>query len=606
MKTEQPALIGQRYRRVRSIARGGVGEVLEVWDERDHRKLALKALLPNADVKQREELEALFRNEYSTLAQFPHPNVVRVFDFGMHDGELPFYTMELLEGAHPGAPQPMPWREVCRMLVTLCAPLTLLHSRGWVHRDVSPRNVYVLPDGTPKLLDFGAMAALDEAHRPMGTPACLAPESLHRERIDARTDLYGLGALGYCALTGRHAYQARTLEQLPLVWQTPPPAPSSLSADIPAALDDVILSMLSLDVSERPRQLAEVAAHLIAIADLPIDGERQLAQACLTSPGLVGLDEQRARLRELLNWAKNGRAGSCVVRGERGAGCRRLLDSLAVDAKVLGFAIMRADASRAGRGELRVVRELGRMGWAGDTGLAGAAVARFEAAVREFSAAHSGDAERHDVQRAFIELCDYTAATQPLLIVVDEAELADAPSLQLLAHLQRRRTNARLLIVLSKRPLEGPPPPALQAFSREASIIQLAPLDAPRVEALMRALFGDVPNLAYVADWIRTASGGHIADCIAAAKALVESGQARFFGGSWHLPDRLAPQLSAAVSRALERSVDQLFEPARALLLLMAAADPSSYRCGAIVRRCRGPRPSAWRPKASCSPNTCW
>jgi hypothetical protein len=213
------------------------------------------------------------------------------------------------------------------------------------------------------------------------------------------------------------------------------------------------------------------------------------------------------------------------------------------------------------------------MSWAGDAGVAGPEVARFAAALSRLSAAGSGDAERHDVQRAFVQLCERSAAAQPLLIVVDEAELADAESLQLLLHLQRRRAGARLLLALSKRPCEVPPP-ALRAFAREATVLQLTPLDGPRVEALMRALFGDVPNLAYVADWIRTASGGHLADCIAAAKALVESGHAQFCGGSWHLPDRLAPQLSAAVSRALERKLEQLSEHARALLQLMAAADP--------------------------------
>jgi hypothetical protein len=126
-------------------------------------------------------------------------HVVKVYDFGIDQDGSPFYTMELVHGQHPGADGPMPWRDVCRLLVTLCGPLALLHSRGWVHRDVSPRNVYVMADGTAKLLDFGAIAALDAAHRPMGTPACVAPETLRRQRIDARTDLYGLGALGYCA-----------------------------------------------------------------------------------------------------------------------------------------------------------------------------------------------------------------------------------------------------------------------------------------------------------------------------------------------------------------------------------------------------------------------
>jgi hypothetical protein len=339
-------LIAQRYRVTGLLGSGGVGEVAAVFDEVEHKPRALKRLLSLGDERHREMLEGALRREYAILAQFAHPNVVEVFDFGVDAGRT-FYTMEHLVGAHPGDAGPMPWRDVCRMLVTLCGPLALLHSRGWVHRDVSPRNVFVVESGA-KLLDFGAMAALDEAHSPMGATPCLAPETLRRERIDARTDVFGLGALGYFALTGRHAFPARDLSHLPVLWKSALIRPRELVRDMPEGLDELILALLSLDMQARPRQLAEVVARLISVAELPNDGASTLLQACLTTPGLVGRDAELARLKSLLHLAAEGQGTCGLVRGPIGSGRTRLLDALAVEAEVLGHRVLRAEGGRPG------------------------------------------------------------------------------------------------------------------------------------------------------------------------------------------------------------------------------------------------------------------
>jgi hypothetical protein len=554
-------MIAQRYRILRELGEGGVGVTFEVFDEQEQRRLALKRLVPKAGTRD-EERQVLFRHEYSILAQFAHPNVVQVYDFGVDEG-VPFYTMELVVGEHPGALGPMPWRDVCRLLMTLCEPLGLLHARGWVHRDLSPRNVYVTPEGTPKLLDFGAMASMDGHHRAVGTPPCMAPETHRRQRIDARTDLFGLGALGYYTLTAHHAYPARMLAQLPLLWQTPPLKPSELVAGIPDALDQLILSMLSLDMETRPRQLTEVMQRLAAIAELSLDRQ---SQASLTSAGLIAREPELERMRDQLRWSESGRGGTCVVRGERGSGCTRLLDAMGLEAKLLGHAVMRANASPCGTASFALIRELCRMAWATEPERAKTAALGLEAGLALFDAGTRNEAEEVEAQRAFIAWCERWSAQQPLLLLVHECDDIDLESAKLLAQLERRAAGLRLTIALSLRAERPTPRGPLQALMREATLITLAPLDGESIERLLRALFGDVPNLARLAQWMQRTTGGQPGACMAAARSLVHSGLAKFVSGSWQLPE----QPEDAGSSDLHVGLESLSANASELLRLLA------------------------------------
>jgi hypothetical protein len=586
----RPTLVAQRYRVQRELGRGGVGVTFAVFDEREQRALALKRFSPRTEARSSEELSALFRREYSILAQFAHPNVLQVYDFGLDEG-VPFYTMELVAGEHPGASGPVPWREVCRVLVEVCEPLALLHSRGWVHRDVSPRNVYVSPTGSVKLLDFGALAALNAQHRPVGTPPCVAPETLHRDYIDARTDLFGLGALGYFALTGRHAYPARVLSQLPLLWQTPPPKPSEVVADIPAVVDELILSLLCLDMDARPRQVAEVVARLIAVAELPIETQTQLAQASLTNAGLVGRESELERMRDLLHWAEGGRNATCVIRGPRGAGSTRLLDALALEAKLLGHTVMRGNASLSGGSDFALARDLCTALWTNEPTLAQATGYTLERALAVFDTPPDDPLRRVEAPRTFIGWCELWGAERPLLLLVDEADETDAESAKLLASLARRSEGMRLTLALSLRSDRPAPRAPIQAITREATKIDLKPLDHDGVERLLRALFGDVPNLTRVAQWCHRATGGQPGACVQAARSLVAYGLAKFESGSWQLPDHPEdPRPSADTHVEWERGLDRLSLVASELLQLLAlVSEPAPFAIPRYTRALQQP-----------------
>jgi serine/threonine protein kinase len=143
-----------------------------------------------------------------------------------------------------------------------------LHSRRLVHRDVSPRNVRCTRDGHAKLIDFGAMVPMGIGGQLVGTPPFVAPEVVHGSTLDARCDLYSLGATFYFALTGRLAYPAQNFNQLLESWSNKPVRPSQIVADIPAALDQLVISLISLEPARRPRSAFEVMQRMAAIAGI--------------------------------------------------------------------------------------------------------------------------------------------------------------------------------------------------------------------------------------------------------------------------------------------------------------------------------------------------
>ncbi|MFW6087583.1 MAG: serine/threonine-protein kinase, partial [Myxococcota bacterium] len=201
-----PTRIGERYVLQAEIGRGGMGSVHRATDVSTGRDVALKRLTPSET-----DTRELFEREYRTLARLRHPRIIEVYDYGVHEGR-PYYAMELLPGEDLRGLAPIEPRQACRLLRDVAASLALLHARRLLHRDVSPRNIRSAEDGRAKLIDFGAVVSFGANDQVVGTPPCIAPETLRGEALDGRTDLFSLGAVAYWALTGRHAYPSRRLQ----------------------------------------------------------------------------------------------------------------------------------------------------------------------------------------------------------------------------------------------------------------------------------------------------------------------------------------------------------------------------------------------------------
>jgi serine/threonine protein kinase len=194
----------------------------EVWlasDVQSGERCALKRLLVDKVDLRRDARSTLFEAEYHTLAQLRHPHIVRVDDYGVEAGQA-FYTMELLEGGDLVVQDSLDWRKLAGVVCDIASALALIHSRRFVHRDVTPRNVHFDDKGELRLIDFGALAPMGMCREVVGTPPFVPPEALNSQPLDSRSDLFSLGALAYWALTRRHAYPARTLRELRDCWRS--------------------------------------------------------------------------------------------------------------------------------------------------------------------------------------------------------------------------------------------------------------------------------------------------------------------------------------------------------------------------------------------------
>lgn len=264
------------------IGEGGVGNVYAARHDLLKRPTAVKLLKPS---RATDEMTARFEREAQLASQLSHPNMVEIYDYGRSaDGSL-YYAMEYLEGETIGKlvvqHGPMPAARVIHLLRQVCAGLAEAHGKGMVHRDVSPTNIMVCHYGGEydfvKILDFGLVkniAADDEQTitrtlRILGTPLYMSPERLRDPAdVDARADIYALGAVAFFLLTGRRMFE--TADDLALtskVLNEAPPRVSAVAAQpIPEPLDMLIAACLEKRREERPQTVVEVSDVLEALA----------------------------------------------------------------------------------------------------------------------------------------------------------------------------------------------------------------------------------------------------------------------------------------------------------------------------------------------------
>lgn len=266
---EWPAIPG--YEIVGELGRGGMGIVYKARQLSLHRMVALK-MIP-ASLHGTSEALARFRGEAQTIARLKHPNIVHIYDVMEYDG-APCFAMEFVEGGSLEqmlAGKPMAAEPAAQLVRTLARAAQAAHAHGIIHRDLKPANILLATDGAPKITDFGLAKRLDEGGVQtrsgyiMGTPHYMAPEQAEGDatRIGPATDVYGLGAILYEALTGVPPFQgANATSVLKQVLFNEPIAPGQRKADIPPQLDAICLKCLNKDHAKRFPSAAALADAL--------------------------------------------------------------------------------------------------------------------------------------------------------------------------------------------------------------------------------------------------------------------------------------------------------------------------------------------------------
>ena len=292
-----PSAVG-RYEILRELGRGAMGVVYEARDPALSRVIALKTILP-APPGEKEPFEERFFSEARIAARLSHPGIVVVHDVGRdpESGTL-YIALEHLLGrtlAEIAEEGPMDWREVCRLGAQIARALHHAHSQGVVHCDMKPANVMLLPSGETKIMDFG-IAWIETARfrrsstgEFLGTPLYASPEQADTGKVDARTDVFSLGAIAYTLLAGRPAFAAGSIPEIvERVLRHDPPPPSRVVPGIPVYLDRVIGRAMAKEpdhrypdaltlaedledvLAGRPPSHASEAARIAAVATRPL------------------------------------------------------------------------------------------------------------------------------------------------------------------------------------------------------------------------------------------------------------------------------------------------------------------------------------------------
>ena len=275
-----------RYKIQREIGKGGFGHVYLAYDPMMGRQVAVKVLTEVDD----PILIARFRTEAIAAGNLHHRNIVTVHDFG-EDQQKHYLVMEFLEGRDLkhiiAAKEPLALWQKVDIMSQIAEGLHCAHQSGVVHRDVKPANVFVMPDLTVKILDFG-IARLTESNSTrvtetgllVGTVRYMAPEHLNGGTVDALADIWSYGVIYYEMLTGLHPFAAQdTASVMYRIMNEEPQRVVSLAPDCPAALHRVVARLLAKRREDRYQNLAEVQYDTIPVLR---ELKRQQAAGLLT------------------------------------------------------------------------------------------------------------------------------------------------------------------------------------------------------------------------------------------------------------------------------------------------------------------------------------
>jgi eukaryotic-like serine/threonine-protein kinase len=283
----EPVGMGTRlgpYTLEQKIGQGGMGAVYRARHDRLPRSVAVKLLRTRVAG---DETLSLFEREVQQTSRLTHPSTVQIFDFGVAQNGVYYYAMEYIDGltidelVHRfGA---LPPGRVVYILAQVAHALAEAHEVGLVHRDIKPANILLCDRGGvvdfPKLVDFGLVADLQAPIDPsdskprmiLGTPMYMAPEALlESHRVDARTDLYALGAVAYYMLTGHDVFEdPRDLDSLiRLQLRQQPITPSRrLSRKLPRDLERLVMQCLAKSPQDRPESALLLRESLLDCLD---------------------------------------------------------------------------------------------------------------------------------------------------------------------------------------------------------------------------------------------------------------------------------------------------------------------------------------------------
>ena len=250
-----------RYRVLREVGRGAMGVVYLARDDRIARNVAIKTLSLDANLstEDRKEISARFNREAQAAGKLSHTNIVTVYDVGEEEGTF-YIAMEYLEGAtltEITAEGPLSIPQATDVIVQVLSALSYAHGHDVVHRDIKPDNIFLLPDGRVKVVDFGiaritSTSTMTQMGQVMGTPGYMSPEQVKGEPVGPPSDIFSVGVLFYELLTGTAAFRSTSATSIMYkIVHEEPEALHLVNPGVPYNLEAVIARACAKNPSAR-------------------------------------------------------------------------------------------------------------------------------------------------------------------------------------------------------------------------------------------------------------------------------------------------------------------------------------------------------------------
>jgi energy-coupling factor transporter ATP-binding protein EcfA2 len=514
-----------RYQVKKFLGEGGKKKVYLAHDTLLDRDVAF-ALIKTEKLD--ETALARIKREAQAMGRLgDHPNIVSIYDLGDHQGQ-PYIVLPLMSGGDveglikKATDHKLPLDQAVAITKAVCNGLIFAHSKGIIHRDIKPGNVWLSADGTAKIGDFGLAVALDLSrltqHGMMvGTVSYMPPEQAMGGEVTAKADLYSLGAMLYEMVTGRPPFVGD--DSIAIIGQhinTPPVSPTWHRAELPPVLETLIMQLLEKDPGKRPASAAEVlkvlesleAGKVKAVTPSEMPTSTQSANPIYRRV-FVGRETELKQLQSAFDGTMSGQGSLMMVVGEPGIGktatCEQLATYVALRGgkTLVGHCYEKGSLSLPYLGFVEALRgyvinrdsqELRK-----ELGTGAADVARIVSEVREklkVKPKTSGDPEeeRYRLLQAVTSFLTNAAAVQPLLVVLEDLHDADKGTIDLLTHVSRNLSGTRILIVGTYRDVEvdrnHPLSAALAELRRVSSYgrVILRGLNADEVSRMLQSI----------------------------------------------------------------------------------------------------------------------
>ncbi|RIK07757.1 MAG: hypothetical protein DCC49_09795 [Acidobacteria bacterium] len=585
--TEPPTseLVAGRYRLGDLIGEGGMKTVHLAHDETLDTDVALAFF--KAETMSAEDMARVDREVKAMVALGGHPAIMRIADFGEHEGRRFIVTPLMNSGDLADRLREtgqLELDELLNLAKALAGALDFAHSKGVIHRDIKPENIWFDPDGRPYLGDFGLAVAVDESRitkdgTVLGTPAYLAPECASGGlEAGPMSDLYSLGVLLYECAVGHPPFRGSLAEVVSQHMSVEPVAPKVYRPDLPAGVEALILALLAKSPERRPASaevLGEAIDELIAAR-----AGHTTAEAGVRRERFIGRSSELSRAREAVDSAAAGRATFLTVAGDPGIGKTRLAEEVIAYAELRGFTnaignCLEDEGAPAFWPWQQALRSLVEKCDGNEIrnalGASGPVLARILPEVSAVIPEVEPAPTPADPGQARFQLFDAIAAFlrrlssfRPLMVLLEDIHWADEPSLKLLQFIASTSDRERQLIVGTYRdvelgrhhPLSGAM--AELAKSDRAIRISLSGLEHDEIVEMVRSLGGGEVSEGLVGE-IESRTEGNpffIAEVIRLASESA--------GGSWEFT---VPQ---GVREVLGHRLNQLDEETNRILAMAA------------------------------------